>query len=58
MKRKLRPGKNMQFLRVRSADFSKPATGSRRMYRAAVNVITVANGAKHSEWGEACAQLQ
>jgi hypothetical protein len=58
MKCKVSSGKNTQFLRMRSANFSKPAIGSRRMHRVAVNVTTVGNGAKNSEWVEACAHLQ
>ena len=34
-----------------SANFSKPATGSRRMHMVAANVTIAANGAKDSEGG-------
>ena len=34
-----------------SANFSKPATSSRRMHMVAVNATTAANGAKDSERG-------
>lgn len=58
MKCKVRSGKNTQFQRARSANFSKSAMGSRIMHRVAINVTTVGNGAKNSEWVEACVQLQ
>ena len=38
-------------VKIGSANFSKPATGSRRIHIVAVNATTAANGAKDSERG-------
>jgi hypothetical protein len=38
-------------VKVSSANFSKPATGSRIIHMVAVNATTAANGAKDSERG-------
>jgi len=46
MECKVRSVKNTHFVRLGNGDFSKPAIGSRRMDRVAVNVNKVANGNK------------
>jgi len=49
-------GKNTQLSRGRSADFSKPAIGSRRTPAVAVNATTAASGPNDSDRCESCAQ--
>ena len=50
--------KSPQLLRVRRANFSKPATGSSTMHTAAVNATTAASGAKYSERCDAQTQRE
>lgn len=57
-KSNLRWGKNTQLSRGRSANFSKPALGNRRMQVVAVNAITAASGANDSDRCESCAQRE